>query len=330
MSHFHIYGLGAALVDTEIHVSEADLEQFGIEKGVMTLIDQDRRNQMMDQLADHLVASKRACGGSGANTIIAASYFGAKCFYSCKVAHDDNGHFYLENLGEAGVMYAAHMGQNEGITGKCLVMITPDADRTMNTFLGISETLSVNELDSSALSASDYVYIEGYLASSTTGCQAAIALREQAIQANAKTALSLSDPFIVDIFRDQIDSMIGEHIDLLFCNESEAIAFTQTSTLAEAAEALKLRCSSYAITCGPDGALVFDGAISYQIPSPKVKAIDTNGAGDLFAGAFLFGLSKGWGFEQSGKLACIASSTLVTQYGPRLQPSQYQELLSQL
>ena len=330
MSHFHIYGLGAALVDTEIHVSEADLDQFGIEKGVMTLIDQDRRNQLMDQLAGHLVASKRACGGSGANTIIAASYFGAKCFYSCKVADDDNGQFYLENLGGAGVTYAAHIGQNEGITGKCLVMITPDADRTMNTFLGISETLSVNELDSSALSASDYVYIEGYLASSTTGCQAAIALREQAKKAKAKVALSLSDPFIVDVFRSQIETMVGDHIDLLFCNASEAIAFTQTSSLDQAAEALKQRCDSYAITCGPDGALVFDGETSYQIPCPKVKAIDTNGAGDLFAGAFLYGLSKGWGFEQSGQLACRASSTLVTQYGPRLQSDQYQELLNQI
>jgi len=330
MSQFHIYGLGAALVDTEIQVSEADLRTFGIEKGVMTLVDQERRNELMALLSDHLVASKRACGGSGANTIIAASYFGAKCFYSCKVAEDDNGRFYLENLADAGVEFAAHIGQNEGITGKCLVMITPDADRTMNTFLGISETLSSQELDSSAVAASDYVYIEGYLASSETGREAAIALRQQAEQAGAKTALSLSDPFVVDIFREQIEAMVGDNINLLFCNSAEAMAFTKTETLAAAAEALKNHCDSYAITCGPEGALIFDGETSLQIPCPQVTAIDTNGAGDLFAGAFLHGLSQGWSFEKSGQLACISASTLVTQYGPRLRQEQYQQLLNQL
>src|SRR5690606_2147284 len=149
--HYHIYGIGAALVDTEIAVSDRDLKAMAVTKGVMTLVDEKRQSELIDYLADHLVASSRASGGSGANTVIAASYFGCRSFYSCKVANDDNGRFYLNHLKPAGVDYLEYLPPPDRITGKCLVMITPHAERSMNTFLGISATLSTHELSSAAI-----------------------------------------------------------------------------------------------------------------------------------------------------------------------------------
>lgn len=330
MSHYHIYGLGAALVDTEIEVSDQDLSQCGVEKGLMTLVDEDRQHQLLEQLSNHLVASKRACGGSGANTIIAANYFGAKSFYSCLVADDETGHFFTENLSHAGVDFSKSSCSQEGISGKCLVMITPDAERSMNTFLGASSNVSTQQLDHDAIKNSDWVYIEGYQVSSPSGKDAAIELRDTAAAAGVKTSLSLSDPAMVEFFHDGLVEMIGEKVDLLFCNEAEAINFTRSSDVNEAAQALRKLSNSFAITLGAEGALIWDGEKEIKVAAQKVKAIDSNGAGDLFAGAFLYGLSQGWDYERCGKLASLSASTLVAQYGPRLREEQYATLLAQI
>ena len=144
MSKYHIYGLGAALVDTEIDVTDDDLANMGIDKGLMTLVDRSRQEEIMQNLEGHLVHSKQASGGSACNSIIAASYFGASTFYSCKVADDALGEFYMNDLRAAGVDADYSQKSAEGLTGTCLVMITPDAERSMNTYLGISETLSTS------------------------------------------------------------------------------------------------------------------------------------------------------------------------------------------
>ena len=330
MADFHVYGIGAALVDTEIEVSDQDLSSLNIDKGVMTLVDEQRQQELIEQLSDHLVASKRASGGSAANTIIAASYFGAKSFYSCKVANDENGDFYLKDLRDAGVAYHEELEREAGTTGKCLVMITPDAERTMNTFLGISETVSVNELHPTAAAQSEYAYLEGYLVSSDTGRAAAIALRELAESKGVKTAISLSDPAMVEFFHDGLQQMIGEGVDLLFCNEGEALGFTKTDTLEAAISALKKVAKTFAITLGGEGALVFDGEKESRISAHKVDAIDTNGAGDMFAGAFLYAITHGHNFEQAGALASRASAQVVSQFGPRLRPEQHQQILQEV
>ena len=323
---YDIYGIGAALVDTEITLTDADLTTMAIAKGVMTLVDEARQHALIHYLKDHLVASHRASGGSAANTIIAASYFGCRAFYSCKVADDDNGEFYLRDLNAAGVHTPSHINPPPGITGKCLVMITPDAERTMNTFLGISETLSVAELDRNAIAQARYVYIEGYLVSSPTGRAAAIELRKEAQANNTATTLSLSDPAMVQYFRAGLMEMIGDGVDMIFCNRDEAIGFTQTTNLEEACTALKKHCKQFAITCGAEGALLFDGNALIQVPAQPVKPIDTNGAGDMFAGAFLYALSQGKDFKTAGTFANLAAAKVVTQFGPRLKPEQYTEL----
>ncbi|BBM00832.1 adenosine kinase [Microbulbifer sp. GL-2] len=329
MHQYDLYGIGAALLDTEIEVSDEDLSTLGVEKGVMTLVDDTRQQQLVDDLQDHLITARRACGGSGANTVIASSYFGLKAFYSCKVAADENGDFYRSNLGAAGVDYPASLQEADGgTTGKCLVLITPDAERSMNTYLGISEKLSVAELDQEALASSRWAYIEGYLVSSDTGRQAAITLREQAQQAGVKTALSLSDPAMVQFFGEGLREMIGGGVDMLFCNRDEALGFTGTDSLDSAAEALRDYCLSFAITLGADGALLWDGTQLQRVTSPEVHAIDTNGAGDMFAGAFLYGINREMGFTEAGELACRAAAQVVSQYGPRLQAEQHSELLA--
>jgi sugar/nucleoside kinase (ribokinase family) len=324
---YHIYGLGAALVDTEISVSDADLARMKIQKGVMTLVDEARQTELVEFLADHLIASPKASGGSAANTIIAANYFGCKNVFSCKVANDEFGALYLNDIKAAGVIYPAHITPPKGVTGKCLVMITPDAERTMNTFLGISETLSVNELDTDAIAQSEYVYIEGYLVTSPSGRAAAIACREYAEANNTRTALSLSDPAMVQFFRDGLLDMIGKRVDLLFCNSDEAIGFTQTKNRLEAIEALKQYAKRFAITCGSEGAVIFDGEQIIKIAAHKVQAIDTNGAGDMFAGAFLYALSQQHDYKKAGEFASFAASKVVSQFGPRLKPTQYAEVL---
>lgn len=326
MQHYQIYGLGAALVDTEIEVSDAFLHDAGIEKGLMTLVDEQRQQTILDLMADHKVGSTRASGGSACNTIIAASYFGARTFYSCKVANDDNGRFFHHDTQAAGVTTRAE-DLPEGTTGKCLVMITPDAERTMNTYLGISATLSIDDLDETALQHSDYVYIEGYLVTSDTGREAAIKARQLAEQHGVKTALSLSDPGMVEFFGEGLKAMIGEQVDLLFCNRDEALGWTGTSTIDDAAEALKADARTFAITLGKEGALVFDGHTQQQVAGVNVKAIDTNGAGDMFAGAFLYGLSQNYDYAACARLANRAAAQVVSQYGPRLRPEQHQTLL---
>lgn len=329
MSKYHVYGLGAALVDTEIEVSDRDLLTLNVEKGLMTLADSERQQQLLAQLDGHLIAAKRASGGSAANTVIAASYFGANAFYSCKVAADENGDFYLNDLENAGVDYHRALLREAGDTGKCLVMVTPDAERTMVTYLGISETLSTQELHPEAIAAADYLYLEGYLVTSETGRAAAIEAARIAREAGTRVAISLSDPGMVQFFRDGLLDMIGERVDLLFCNRDEAIGFTGATTTEEAAERLKQHADAFAITLGAEGALVFDGVNAQRVPSAPVTAVDSNGAGDMFAGAFLYAITQGHDFVYAARLANRAAGKVVSQFGPRLQPEQHQEILQE-
>ena len=331
MKKYQLYGIGAALVDTEIEVRDGDLQQLAVDKGHMTLVDEARQAAILDGLADHLVHAKRTSGGSACNSVVAAAYFGAKGFYSCKIANDENGDIFLADLAAAGVdsNFSANP-RPDGITGKCLVLITPDAERSMNTFLGISETLSPAELDEQAIADSEYVYIESYLVTSPTGKAAAIRAREVAEAAGSKTALSFSDPGMVEFFAEGIREMLGDGVDLVFCNEEEALTFAGTESMDEAIAAIKGVARQFAITRGSKGALLFDGEALIEIDAHPVKAVDTNGAGDMFAGAFLYGLSQGWDFAKAGRLASRAAGEVVSDYGPRLPPAQHQKVLASL
>jgi len=328
MKKYHVYGIGAALVDTEIQVNDQDLKAMAVEKGLMTLVDEARQSELTEHLADHAVYAKQASGGSVCNSIYAASCFGARAFFSGKVADDDNGRFFLSDLQAAGVDCVSQDHGDSGTTGKCLILITPDAERSMNTNLAISESLSVQQLDPQAIADSQYLYIEGYLVTSDSGRAAAVVARQTAESQGIKTAISLSDPGMVQFFRDGLEEMIGDGVDLLFCNEDEAKGWADTDNLDTAITKIKQIAKTFAITLGAKGSVVFDGEQLLQIAPQDVQAIDSNGAGDMYAGAFLYAISCGHSYLQAGILANLAAATVVTQYGPRLTPHQHGPLLS--
>ncbi len=324
MSEYDVYGLGNALVDMEFAITDQFLQDNGIDKGVMTLVDENQQHELIEQL--DAFEGNKASGGSAANTLIAVSSMGGSSYYSCKVADDELGHFYLNDLKTANVdcnMEGKHKG---GITGKCLVMVTPDAERTMHTFLGVSSELSPYEVSEEAIKNARFCYLEGYLTTSVTGKAANIEARNIAEKHNIKTALTFSDPFVVEHFRDGFTETIGNGINLLFCNEAEALSYTQKASVDEAIEVIKTFSKTFAITLGAKGAVVYDGQDLINIDPHPVTAVDTNGAGDLFAGAFMFGRTRGMSFEQAGSLASKASSQIVSQFGPRLKLEQYQAL----
>ncbi len=326
MKKYHVYGIGAALVDTEIEVKDDDLTKLNVEKGMMTLVDTERRQELINALEDHLIYSKRASGGSAGNTIIAASYFGAQTFFSGKVANDDNGKFYLNDMTNAGVSIP-DIENEQGITGKCLILITPDAERSMNTYLGISEQLSERELDYQAISESEYLYIESYLVTGQSGKDTALKAIETAKNNQTKIALSFSDPGIVNYFKSDINDLIGNYADIIFCNKDEALAFTETTDINEAINAIRKITDHAVITLGAEGALVTNSESTINIPGVKVDAVDTNGAGDMFAGAYLYGITHKMSPEQAGNFASKAAAKVVSQYGPRLKAEEHQTLL---
>ena len=314
---YDLYALGNALVDIEIEVDAEQLSELSVEKGVMTLVDEPRHDYLLEHLQGKI--HKRASGVSAANSVMALAQLGGKAFHSCRVAKDEAGEFYAADLRDAGVdNNLNHLLDNEGTTGKCLVMITSDADRTMNTYLGISSELQQQDLDYDALAASKYLYIEGYLVSGDSTMAAALAAKNHALENGVKVATTLSDPNMVRFFKPQIEQILEGGVDLLFCNDDEAKEFTAKETVEEALEALKAYSKQIAITLGKQGAVFFDGNQLHQIEPHLVQAVDTNGAGDMFAGAFMYALTQGYSYADAGRLASFASAHLVTQFGPRL------------
>jgi sugar/nucleoside kinase (ribokinase family) len=325
MAKYDVYGIGNALVDMEYEVEVADLEALGIDKGVMTLVDEKCQLRMMDHLAAH--PHQRSSGGSAANSMIAVRQFGGTSFYSCKVAGDDLGHFYMKDLLDGGVDTNHHTEKEPGHTGRCVVLVTPDSDRTLCTFLGISGGLSTQELVEDALRDSEYFYMEGYLVTSHTARRACVAGKRIAEAAGVRTALSLSDPNMVRFFKPGLLEMIGSGVDLLFANEDEAKGMADTADLEGAVAYLKTLSREFVITRGARGALVWDGETLVDIDPVQVEAVDTVGAGDMFAGAFLYGRCQGWDHRRAGALASAASARLVTSLGPRMAAAETRAIL---
>jgi sugar/nucleoside kinase (ribokinase family) len=208
-------------------------------------------------------------------------------------------------------------------------MTSPDAQRTMNTFLGISSSLSPEHVDEAAIKSSHYVYLEGYLVASPKGLEAMKEVKKIAERNKVDVALTFSDSSMVKYFSKQMEEVVGASVDLLFCNDEEALIFTGTDTLSAARDKLKLAAKRFVITQGANGALVFDGDTFINIEPNAAHAIDTNGAGDMFAGAFLYGITHGHSYAGSGKLASLASSHVVRQWGPRLRQSEVQKIFEE-
>jgi sugar/nucleoside kinase (ribokinase family) len=326
---YNVYGIGNAIVDIITEVEHDFFEKNEVEKGVMTLVDEKRQQHLMKAI--NMSKSRLSGGGSAGNTVTAINQFGGISFYSCLVAKDDLGKFFLDDLKQNGV--ATNLTADtcpEGESGRCLVMTSPDAQRTMNTFLGVSSFLSPDHLDEEAIKNSEYIYLEGYLVASPKGLEAMKEAKRLAEKHKVSVALTFSDPSMVKYFPTQMQEIVGASVDLLFCNDEEAMIYTGTNSIPEAREKLKGIAKRFVITLGANGALIYDGDTFISIEPYKVTAIDTNGAGDMFAGAFLFGITNGHSYAEAGKLASLASSKVVAQYGPRMQTDQVRKVLDQL
>jgi len=316
VTDYHVYGAGNALVDMEFEISDEKLTELGVDKGLMTLIDEDRHHELLSKLGDQ---AKQSSGGSAANTIIGCAQLGANTFYSCKVANDPTGDFYMKDLDNCNVASnLAAGGRDAGTTGKCIVLITPDAERSMNTHLGITQQYSQSELDLDAIKRSDYVYIEGYLVPEDNARAAAIKVRQAAESSGVKTSLTLSDVNMVTYFKDGLTDMIGDGLDMLFCNIDEARGMLDASSIEDCVTGLQKFAKQFAITRGAEGATLWDGNKVINISAQAVTPIDSNGAGDIYAGAFLYGLTHGMPFEQCGELAGACAAELITRFGARL------------
>ena len=326
MKKYQIYCVGAALVDTEVVVTNEFLSAHKIDKGIMTLVDEARQFELLAALDSHHV--KRSCGGSACNTVVAASCFGSDAFYSAKVAADDDGKFFVEDLNGTGVDFQGAEAA-AGVTGKCLVMITDDADRTMNTFLGVNLELTSNDIDEAFLINSQWLYLEGYLVTDEPRTSVAAKAMNCAKANHVKTSLSLSDPFVVQVFGDNLRKVIGDGIDLLFCNSDEARSFTSTHCNEAAAEQLKKYAKTFVITCGAEGSLSYDGKDLVQTPGVAANAVDTNGAGDMYAGAFLYAINAGHSYSLAAKFANEAAARVVSQFGPRIDFLEYKQIKRQ-
>jgi len=329
MTQYDVYGLGNALLDIEFEISTEVLQELGIDKGVMTLLDEESQNKIVSHLGDY--SQKRSCGGSAANTLIAISQFGGKSFYSCKVGNDEPGKFYTEDLLRCGVTTnLEHQEPEVGTSGKCLVFVTPDTDRTMNTFLGISGAISEKELFTEAIANSQYTYIEGYLVTGENSKQAAIKAREIAQAAGKKVAFTLADFNMVKFFRAGLLEILGSGVDFIFANESEALGMAETEDLSVAIDYLKTLAKGFAITLGAKGSIIFDGQNLINIDPFPVKAIDTVGAGDMFAAGVLYGITNNMSFAEAGRLGSLASAKMVTSLGARLKTEETLALLEEL
>ncbi|RUO66008.1 Sugar or nucleoside kinase, ribokinase family [Pseudidiomarina planktonica] len=330
MKSLDVVGIGNALVDQEFEVTDDFLSQHGIEKGMMTLIEEADQDKLIAELSQRGDLKKQSGGGSAANSLVAFSQFGGNAFYCCKVADDEAGEFYRHDLEKVGIRTNLQHQHHQGKTGRCLVMVTPDAERTMRTFLGITADLSLEELDEDAIAAAEYLYIEGYLITSPIAREAIVRAKQLARKHGTKIAMTCSDPAMVKYFRDGIELILEGGVDVMFCNHEEAELLTGTDDPQQALLALQKHASTVAITLGKDGALLGDGKRQVAVPGVKVKAVDSNGAGDMFSGAMLFGLTRQLSLADAGRLASHAAAEIVTEFGPRLSLERQQQILQQL
>lgn len=318
MNHFDLYGIGNALVDVETRVTNQFLCDNNVIKGCMTLVEAARQNELLDQLRQKI--EHKSCGGSLANSTIATANFGSRCYYSCQVADDEMGRFFHRDLIHQNIKSSLDNAPlPKGDTGTCLAMITPDADRTMNTFLGIGGEVGTAQVDLEVAKNARISFLEGYLISSEKGKEALHLIAQHSSQNGNICALSMSDPMLVKYFRDDFLTLIQKGVNLLFMNEDEAMELTQRDTLELAINWLKENVDQFVVTCGAKGSLSWDGENLFNTPVPTINQLDTIGAGDMFAGSFIHALLEGASFDTAATIACYCASLVVGQYGSRLE-----------
>jgi sugar/nucleoside kinase (ribokinase family) len=313
-ARFDVVGIGNALVDVIAHAPDAFLDEHGLVKGWMDLIDTERAVHLYHALGSAVEMS----GGSAANTMCGVASFGGRAAYIGKVNADELGKVFGHDLLAVGVQFRPGAYDNDVPTGRCIIVVTPDAERTMNTYLGASSLLAVSDVDTDAVSDGRVLYMEGYLFDRPEAKQAFRHAAQIAHSAGRMVSLTLSDSFCVDRHRQDFLSLVDDEVDLLFGNETELMSLYQTESLDEAIVALRQQCPLAAITVGPQGSIVVTAEELIEVPAvPVRRVVDTTGAGDLYASGFLHGLTSGAPLAECGQLGSIAAAEVISHVGPR-------------
>lgn len=308
-------GLGNALVDLQLMVSDQELADLQFEKGTMTLVDLEKQKEIINKFADksqHIMS-----GGSAANTIISFATLGGKAAYKSHLGNDDLGEFYAKEFADLGIILSAPKS-NDALTGTSFVLITPDSERTMITSLGANTLHSKEHIDEDVIKRSEWLYIEGYKLTEKESADAVFHSIEVAKENGTKIAFSFSDKFIVDFFRDPLEKVIANS-DLIFCNEMEGKAYSSEEKTIHTFEKLIEAVPNIALTLGAGGSLIYWNGKKLHIPSYPTQLIDTTGAGDMFAGGFLYGVINSDNPIFAGHLASRSSAVIVSQLGARMK-----------
>lgn len=313
---YDVYGVGNAIVDTEVEVEDSFLAGHSMDKGIMTLVSAEAQAALLESLAGR--ARHGSAGGSAANTMTAVAHFGGSAFFTGKIGDDMHGALYRESLAEAGVEFDMSP-TDDGPTGACVILVTPDGERTMQTSLGAASTLGPDDVALDVLRSSRIVYVEGYLLSTSPSAEAAERAMAAASDAGVKVALSLSDPAIAAHFVEQFQRVVRQYVDILFCNEHEAEIYAGRGSREERLRTVGADAPLVFMTCGADGALVYDAGEITRVSGHVVPVVDTTGAGDVFAAGALYGLTHGLNPTDAGKLGSFAAARVVTDFGARLR-----------
>jgi sugar/nucleoside kinase (ribokinase family) len=307
-------GIGNALVDVIAPAEEDFLEKFDLVKGSMTLIETERAVELYGAL-DRAVEMS---GGSAANTVCGVASLGGRAAYIGKVNGDDLGDVFGHDMRALGVTFHRAEGDHGTPTGRCVIVVTPDAQRTMNTYLGVSSLLCVDDLDETVIADSSVLYMEGYLFDRDDAKAAFRRAAEVAHAHDRMVSLTLSDSFCVDRHRDDFRSLVHERVDLLFGNHDELLSLYELDSFDDAVAALRDECEFAVITVGADGCVIVTPDELVRVPAqPVEKVIDTTGAGDLFAAGFLHGWTSGLDLETCGRYGAIAAAEVISHVGPR-------------
>ncbi|MEZ6062178.1 MAG: adenosine kinase [Planctomycetaceae bacterium] len=312
---YDVFGVGNALVDIQARVPDSVIAASGFDKGIMTLVDDATQQAVLASLDG--VRLNRCAGGSAANTIVGVADFGGRAAYVGKISTDEIGQFFLDDMRKMGVTVEV-APSSSGQTGTSAILITEDAQRTMLTNLGVAATLTEDDIREDELRQSKYVYIEGYLLTGETSRPAAMKAIELAKKHGVKVAFTASDPFLVNLLRDDIWALVEGPVDLFFCNEEEAKSLTGREDPIECAAEIHRHAENVAMTLGPNGSIVMHGGEAIAIEGVSVNAIDTTGAGDMYAAGLLYGITNGMTWKQAGHLGSHAAARIVSQLGARM------------
>tara|TARA_B100000965_G_scaffold311453_1_gene271029 strand:+ start:721 stop:1722 length:1002 start_codon:yes stop_codon:yes gene_type:complete len=328
---YDISALGNALVDTQYMVENDFLSGIGLEPDSMTLASAEEHIPIINKLNEMGAESVSDCGGSATNSLVAAANYGSKCHHVCRVANDDDGKKYLDSLQIAGVEHIGFSKETSKLpTGKCLIFVTPDAKRTMSSMLGISAYLGPADIDYEVIGNSRLFYIEGYMVTSDDNFDAVLSVLDNLKNQNTLKALSLSDAGIVHGFKDKFKQIESYGIDMIFCNDDEAMAFAGVENLEDAINFYKQKSFMIAITTGSKGSIVINDGEMISSPAIKINPVDTNGAGDMYAGSFMYAFLEGHDLSKCAEFSNFASSKIVETFGPRLSPEGYADVLNKL